>query len=170
MAIEFYYNIQSLFNEIVEESLYSVSVDNDKTFGKHSISETENGVFALRKLKDTANDLFNLVHKVGDETTYEYDVEHETEEGQFIVVTIDFPTTFNESMMNPIDSSIRNYLVHETLRKWYESKSIPNNLAAQNAEKYKTEILSRINYQKQQQEKNPQRCLFILNLTSCSIK
>lgn len=147
MAAEFYYKIESLLKEIMNESLYAISGDNDKSFNQFAISNDDDA-FLNRKLKDTANDLFNLVHKVGDETTFEYDVEHESGEGQFIVFTIDFPTTFKAFLINPVDISIRNYLVWETLRKWYESKSIPNSIALQNAEKYEREVLSRINYRK----------------------
>lgn len=145
-AIEIYYSIQILLNEIQEESLLTVN-GADQSMNKYAVA-SDNINLVKRKLEDVANTLFMVVHKVGAETSYEYDIERDGEDGKYIVYTIYFPDTFNSKLMQPLDRLMRKYLVFNTLQEFFETKSIPNKLILQKAEKYSNEVTNLINYRK----------------------
>jgi hypothetical protein len=156
--INFYYKVEDILDEIMNDSLFLEDGGNED-YDTASVDQTK--LVVLKKwLKETANDVFVMLHKgssiveiTADELAennatevFTWDAPIYGQEGNYISYWSKFATEFDTNLMNPVDSAIQRALIDITLFKWLKRKGRLTQQIIDNKDEARSNVLRLINY------------------------
>ena len=130
MAVSiFYYLTTDILKSTQNESGYFED-GREKDFDTISIG-TDDFPFVKTLLEDSANEIFEILHKLTEDIEdadgnelepFVFDEEITDQEENYISFTLQFPSNFNLKLTKPINRAIRKCLIAKTILKWTEKK------------------------------------------------
>jgi hypothetical protein len=156
--INFYYKTEDIVDEITNDSLFLEDGGNED-YDTSSVDQTK--LLVVKKwLKESAYDVFVMLHKnssIIDITTDELIANNATSvfvwdgpvyglEGSYISYLTKFPTEFDTNLKDAVDSAIQRALIDITLYKWLKRKGRLTQLATDNKDEARKNVLRLINY------------------------
>jgi hypothetical protein len=156
--LNFYYRVDDILDEIMNDSLFLENGGNQD----YDVSAVDQQKLPILKrwLKETANDVFVMLHKgssIVEITAAELTENNATkvftwdgtiygQEGNYISYWSKFAVEFDINLMRPVDSAIERALVDITLFKWLKRKGRLTQQASDNKDEARMNVLRLINY------------------------
>jgi hypothetical protein len=156
--INFYYPVEDILNRIMDDSLYLEDGGN-QDYDTISVGDDDLPI-VKNWLKESAHDVFVMLHKnssIVDITSDELTANNATsvfvwdgpvygQSGSYISYLAKFPVKFDTNLTDAVDSAIQRALIDITLYKWLKRKGRLTQLATDNKDEARKNVLRLINY------------------------